>query len=137
MGDEIARPRILPNAIYLLLNSVGRAALGATVSKGLGQEWTEALQEYVDQNGKFSKFGVLYSPVAVPPVFWEYNCGECRAFERETMTCKWVDEAGFPNPGKIHPQGWCSVWMPLEGKRPLSWVGKTPWFLREPRPEFP
>ena len=135
--DEKGRIRILPDVIYLFLNSVGRAAAGATVKEGLGEEWRGTLQSYVDRNGKFTKFETLYLPISLPPLFWEYNCGQCFAFQRETQTCKWVKEEGFPNPGIIHPQGWCTVWMPLEGATPFSYIGKIPWFLREKPPAFP
>ena len=131
------RPLILPDVFYLLLNSIGRAALGATVMPGLGEEWRDALQAHVNRNGKLTKFEALYTPVTPPPVFWEYNCGQCFAFLRETLTCKWVSEVSFPNPGQIHPQGWCAVWMPLDGARPLGYLGRLPWFLKEPAPAFP
>ena len=127
---------ILPDLLWLLANSIGRAALGATLVPGLG-EWASELQNYVDRNGKFSKFMVAYSPVAPPPVFWDYICGECRVYERDKRTCKWVSESGFPQDGEIHPAAWCAVWTPKEGERPFSWVGKVPWFLREPQPVFP
>lgn len=129
--------RVLPDAIGLLANSVGRAALGATLFQSLGERWRETLQAHVDKNGKWTKFEVVYTPVAPPPVFWEYNCGQCFAFIREGRTCRWVTEQGFPNPGEIHPQGWCAVWMPLDGEKPLSFLGKVPWFLREPAPAIP
>lgn len=129
---------VLPDIVWLLVNSVGRAALGATLVQGLGDRWREGLQAYVDRNGKLTKFEAAYTPVAPPPVFWEYNCGQCFAFQRgEPSLCRWVSEAGFPNPGQIHPQGWCAIWMPLEGARPLSFLGRVPWFLREPAPAIP
>ena len=130
-------PRVLPNVFYLLVNSVGRAALGVTLVKGLGDEWRDTLQSYVDRNGKITKFEVAYSPVAPPPVFWEYNCGECVAFLRDEKQCKWVDVEGLINPGIIHPQGWCVIWMPKDGERQFSYVGKVPWFIRETAPIFP
>jgi len=129
--------RILPDLLFLLVNSIGRAALGATLAPGLGDRWRDTLGAYVDRNGKFSKFEVAYSPVAPPPVFWEYNCGQCFAFLRESRTCRWVGEQGWPNPGQIHPQGWCAIWMPLDGVKPLGYIGRVPWFLREPAPAFP
>lgn len=129
--------RILPDLFYLLVNSVGRAALGATIAPGLDKEWRESLEDHVAKNGKLTKFEAGYTPIAPPPVFWEYNCGGCIAFERETSTCKWVKEEGFPNPGIIHPQGWCAVFMPPDGERPLSWVGRVPWFVKEKPPALP
>lgn len=135
--ERNGRPRILLNVVYLLLNSVGRAAIGATVVPGLGDEWRDAIDDYVEVNGKVTKRAVLYSPVAPPPVFWEYNCGNCWAFERETQRCKWVTEQGWPNPGIIHPQGWCVIWVPREGDPPLSYLGRLPWFLREQVPVIP
>ena len=129
--------KIIPDVFYLTVNSIARAAIGATFKPGLGEEWRDSVQAYVDKNGKFSKFEALYTPIAPPPVYWEYNCGQCWAFIRPTLTCKWVKEMGFPNPGQIHPQGWCSVWMPLDGVKPLSYIGKKPWFLVEKPPAVP
>ena len=128
---------IIPDLLLLLVNSVGRAALGATLVTGLGEKWVAVLEDYVNRNGKFSKFAVAYSPIAPPPVFWEYNCGSCRAFQKEQQRCRWVSEEGFPQPQEIHPAAWCAIFMPLEGERPLTWVGRTPWFIREPMPKFP
>lgn len=136
-SDPQGRPRILPDLIYLLLNSIGRAALGVTLVKGMGEEWRSKLSDYVRVNGKFTKFEVFYSPVAPFPVFWEYNCGNCWAFERPTLTCKWVVEKGWPNPEVIHSQGWCVVWMPRAGDPPFGYLGKIPWLFREPPPAFP
>jgi len=135
--DELGRPRILPDALHLIFSSIGRAALGATIFPGLGDQWRDTVQSYVDRNGKWTKFQTIYSPIAPLPAFWEYPCATCWAFERETRTCKWVSERGFPNPGIIHEQGWCIVWVPLEGDPPFSYVGKLPWFVREPPPVFP
>ena len=129
--------RVIPDVVWLAANSVGRAALGATLVPGLGEKWRANVQAHVDRNGKFTKFEAFYTPVAPPPVFWEYNCGQCFAFQREPRTCLWVSEKGIPNPGIIHPQGWCAVWMPLDGDKPLSYIGRVPWFLREPAPALP
>lgn len=135
--DEQGRLRILPDVIYLFLNSAGRAALSATVKPGLVEEWRQDLESYVERNGKFTKFSVSYLPIAVPPLFWEYNCGQCYHFIRDEMKCKTVSEAGFPNPGTINPQGWCVIWLPKDGVMPFSYIGKIPWFLREKPPAFP
>ena len=135
--DEAGRLRLLPDALFLLLNSVIRAALGATLKPGMGDEWRSTLEDYVRANGKLAKFAVVYSPVAPFPVFWEYHCGNCFAFERPTLTCRWVNEKGWPNPAIIHSQGWCVIWMPKEGVPPLNYIGRLPWLLREPLPAFP
>ncbi len=131
----MARP--IPDLFYLVANSVGRAAAGVTIKPGLGDRWRHDIESYVLKNGKFSKFETAYSPISPPPVFWEYNCGQCFAFQRATLTCKWVSEQGLVNPGKISPVGWCAIWMPMPGVKPFTYVGKLPWFLRERLPVFP
>lgn len=119
------------DSLYLAINSIVRTALGQRA------EWNKKIQTYIDLNGKFTKVEAIYTPIAPPAVLWEYSCGECIAFQRETFTCRWVSEKGYPNLNKIHPQGWCVIWMPKEGVVPLSYIGKVPWVLREPPPEFP
>ena len=130
-------PRIIPDVVWLLANSIGRAALGATIIPGLGERWREAVEKQVRLMGKYTKFEVVYSPVDPTPVFWEYNCGNCFAFERSPLTCKWVQEKGWPNVDVIHSQGWCVIWLPKVGDPPLSYLGRIPWLLREPPPKFP
>lgn len=104
---------ILPDLRWLLVNSIGRAALDATVKPGVLQPWIDELDRYVKANGKFGKLQVSYLPVSPPPVFWDYKCKKCRVWQ-EPDACLWVD-------GKIAPSGWCAVWLPPDDYKALTW----------------
>lgn len=103
----------------------------------LASAWKKEIESYVAEEGKLSKFEAAYLPFAPPPVFWEYTCASCIAFEREKKQCKWVTEKGIPNPGIIHPQGWCDIWMPLAEEKRFSYLQRKPHVLSEPLPIFP
>ena len=102
---------ILPD---LLFNSVSKAAADALgIQPGAAQAWTGELEDYVSKNGKFSKFSVAYLPVQPPPLFWDYNCENCR-FWQEPNQCTLVN-------GFIAKGGWCVVFMPPAENKPFTW----------------
>ena len=103
----------LPNPLILSGKSIGLAALNATARPGSLQPWIDELEEYVDLNGKLSKPSVAYIPFSPPPVFWDYKCRKCR-FWQEPNACSLVD-------GEISPKGWCSIWLPPDDYKALSW----------------
>ncbi len=101
----------LPN---LVLKSVSTAAL-STRSPAQLQSWIDEIEQRVAEEGKFSKLAVAYLPVSPPPVFWDYKCRKCLAWESPDG-CKWVE-------GEISPRGWCAIWLP-DGRPAFSWVGE-------------
>jgi hypothetical protein len=116
-------PPVLPDVAWLLYNSVARAAINAKpppsaiISKDKAQEmyqaWIAELDNYVNVNGKFSKFEVMYVPFSPPPFFWDYKCYKCRTWI-EPGGCKLVD-------GDIARGGWCSIWIPPDSYQAFSW----------------
>jgi len=105
--------KVLPDIVFLLSNSISRAALGATVKPGLDLGWINTIEKYVSHEGKFSKFAVAYVPISPPPVFWDYKCLKCY-FWQGPKYCKVVE-------GIIVPRGWCAIYMPKVNYKPLSW----------------
>ena len=125
-----AGPKISPDAPSILVQSVGRAALDATVGKGTLQPWADALTARVQKDGKFPKLAVLYTPVAPPGLFWEYTCRQCRFWE-EPNGCKIVN-------GYIAKGGWCSAWLPpVDYAKPFTWLPKLPFHLMDYAKEAP
>lgn len=106
-------PKVLPDVIFLVTNSIGRAALNATIQPGLLQPWVEELDRYVQANGRFSQFSVAYLPFSPPPLFWDYKCKKCLKFLIPDA-CAWVE-------GKIAPSGWCSIWVPPATYKAFTW----------------
>jgi len=121
-------------AIQSLSSAVGASLLE---KPQLTEEWKRHLDKVVAKDGKFHKMKVAYTPLAPPPVFWEYNCASCIIFDAKRKTCKWVNEWGFPNPGEIHPQAWCVLWMPKHSDKPLSFLQRLPSIFTEDLPIFP
>jgi hypothetical protein len=80
---------IIPDVLWLVVNSMGRAA---------------DIEDYTAKNGKFSQFAVLYVPFSPPPLFWDYKCKKCR-FWQSPDSCTVVE-------GRIAPRGWRAVWLP-------------------------
>ena len=115
------------NLLEMLTQSVGRAALNATVQPGALEPWLAQVEETVRTSGKFAKLQVAYFTLAPPPFFWNYSCARCRAYIANAQapemagTCRWVR-------GDISPAGWCAVWLPKEEdeKRPFAWVTTVP-----------
>lgn len=108
-------PPVLPDLVWLLSNSIGRAA-GAAIDankKAELQAWIDELERYVTANGKFPKFEVAYLPFSPPPVFWDYKCYKCLKWI-EPNACQWVD-------GTISRSGWCSIWLPMTGYKAFTW----------------
>jgi len=112
----LAQP-LLEDVFSLLVNSIGLAALDATLKPGVAGQWVQAIEGRVQATGKFSKFAVIYTPVQPPPFFWDYNCQRCR-FWQEGNSCKVV--GGFVARG-----GWCAIYMPPDGVRPFTWPGRV------------
>lgn len=104
---------VLPDVVSLTVNSIGRAALDATLQPGVLQSWIDELDNYVETNGKFSKTAIAYIPFSPPPLFWDYKCRKCLKFE-EPDGCAWVD-------GTISPRGWCAIWVPPDTYKPFTW----------------
>ncbi len=109
---------VLPNIAYLVVNSVGRAALDATIKPGVLQPWVDELDRYVQANGKFSQFAAAYLPLSPPPAFWDYKCKKCLKWGpnqgQADRTCLWIQ-------GDISPEGWCSIWVPNTGYKAFTW----------------
>lgn len=114
-------PPVLPDAIWLLYNSIARAAANAetppfiskTDAQNAYQAWINELDSYVALNGKFPQFEVMYLPFSPPPVFWDYKCKKCRSW-LEPNACSLVA-------GTISPSGWCSVWTPPATYQAFTW----------------
>jgi hypothetical protein len=111
--NVLTNPKIIPDLLWLLGNSIGRAALNATLSPGVLEPWTSELDHYVQANGQFSKFAVGYLPVSPPPVFWDYKCKKCRSWIMPNA-CNLVA-------GAIAPIGWCACWTPPDTYNAFTW----------------
>ena len=115
--DILYHPSVLPDVVWLLSNSIGRAAIAAQpppgVSADILQSWIDELNRYVAINGKFSKFQVMYLPLSPPPVFWDYKCKKCLKFVQPNG-CNWVS-------GEVAPSGWCAIWVPPAEYKALTW----------------
>jgi len=61
----------------MLAKSIGLAAANATIKPGVLQPWIDEIEQYVAEQGKFSKSAVAYIPLSPPPVFWDYKCRKC------------------------------------------------------------
>jgi len=125
---------LLPDALALTFNSIVLAFAEATgIAPGAGEEWVQALEEYVAREGLFSKFAVVYTPVQPPPFFWDYNCGRCR-FWKEPASGETLGGCTLVS-GQIARGGWCGVWMPPQGVPPFTWPARIladiPSFLTE------
>ena len=115
---------LLPDAIYLLVNSVGLAAADATgLAPGKGAQWVAALEAHVAQAGRFSKFAVTYLPIQPPPFFWDYNCGRCR-FWKEPAPGEALGGCTLVA-GQIARGGWCVIWSPPAGVKPFTWPARV------------
>ncbi|MBA7648397.1 hypothetical protein ES703_56183 [subsurface metagenome] len=97
----------------MLVKSIGLAAMNATISPGVLQPWVDDINRRVAEQGKFSKSQVGYLPFSPPPVFWNYKCKKCLAWQPPS-SCKWVE-------GKISPNGWCAIWIPMEEYKAMTW----------------
>lgn len=104
---------MLPDVVYLLTNSIGRAALSATLTPGALKPWVDEVDAFVSREGKFSKFSVAYFPLGPPPFFWDYKCYKCGRFQ-SGGTCAWVS-------GDIGRHAWCSIWVPAPGYQAFTW----------------
>lgn len=104
---------ILPDLFFLLVRSIGAAALDVTIGPGMLQPWVDELESYVSKLGKFTKFSVSYLPFSPPPVFWDYKCKKCLWWV-DPNTCKTVE-------GNISPNGWCAIWVPPSTYKPFTW----------------
>lgn len=104
---------------YAAAGDMGTAAVEAEI-----REWAADLDA-----GKISKLDSFYAPqTPVPPVVWEYVCSTCRFYEpadgdaTAAPQCAVVGQEGDPFGGEeIHPDGWCALWMPLEGRGFFEW----------------
>lgn len=119
-------PPVVPDVVWLLYNSIARAAANSTGQPGILQPWEDELNRYIVANGKFQKFEVLYAPVSPPPVFWDYKCYKCLfwngvrpvpsdlRWQPMASGCKAVD-------GDICPSGYCAIWLPPPDYKKLTW----------------
>ena len=115
------------NIPEMLIQSVGLAALNATVRPGVLEPWIAQIEETVQRDGQFTKVQVLYFTASPPPFFWNYQCARCRAYVTDKNdpakagTCRWVR-------GDISPVGWCSIWVPRpeDEQTPFAWVRTIP-----------
>lgn len=108
-------PPILPDALWLAYNSIGRAA-GAAINPNdqpVLQAWIDELNRYVAANGKFQKFEVIYVPLGPPPLFWNYACFKCLAYI-DPNACQWVE-------GVVGKRAWCTCWLPQVSYKALTW----------------
>lgn len=97
----------------MLVYSIGSAALNATVMPGVLDDWVKEITSEVAAKGKFSKISVAYVPFSPPPVFWDYKCFKCLAWQ-EPSKCKWVA-------GEISRKAWCALWVPPNQYKAFSW----------------
>lgn len=114
------RPRILPDAPGLLVQSIGREGV-SLINKQAIEPWAQALQDQVARNGKWRQFDVWYVPVSPPPGLYEYACRGCRFYQPENG-CVLVE-------GFIAKGGWCVTWVPPAGAKALRWPMAIPGHL--------
>ncbi len=100
------------NPVMMLVNSVGRAALDATIRPGLLSPWIARVEALVARDGKFSHQAAGYLPLSPPPAFWDYKCRKCGWWNGGT--CAVVA-------GEIRPGGWCALWTPAPGYKAFTW----------------
>jgi hypothetical protein len=108
-------PPVLPDVIWLTVNSIVRAAISAIDSNKETwlRDWIDKLNIYVFLNGKFSQFAAGYVPFSPPPLLYDYKCRKCLNWV-EPDGCNWVE-------GTISRSGWCSIWTPMTGYKAFSW----------------
>jgi hypothetical protein len=106
----MARP--LPDVVFLLVNSIARAALARSLNRPeVERRWVEAVEAEVKANGKLSKFAAAYVSFHPPPAFWPYYCGRCLPGEERVFTPAAANPIreitpGSPvlgHDGKLHP----------------------------------
>lgn len=79
---------------------------------------------------KFSKTQVAYLPrTPLPPGFWDYRCQNCRFYQPGDEDsdgagrCGVVGKEDDPFGGeRIHPNGWCSAWLPLDNVEAFDYL---------------
>lgn len=122
------KPRVLPDAPGLLVQSVGRQGLSLFNKQAL-DPWVQTLQDYVARNGKWRQFEVVYTPVSPPPGLFEYACVGCRFYQPDNG-CSLVE-------GFIAKSGWCVAWAAPAGAKPLRWPAAMPGHLMQYAKEAP
>jgi len=118
----MARP--LPDVVFLLVNSIARAALARSLNlPEVERQWVEAVEAEVKANGKLSKFAAAYVSFHPPPAFWGYYC----------LKCRWWVDTGNPAVGRcsvvegdINAGGWCALWTPPPDEPIGSWLTRYP-----------
>lgn len=80
--------------------------------------------------GKFSKYDTYYLPqTPIPFGVWEYKCETCRFYNARDAradgagTCDVVGQEGDWFGGeRVHPDAWCALWMPEEGRKWFDFI---------------
>lgn len=106
------------NALLSLPTSIAHQALAPLDRRPL-QAQVASTESLVQREGKLSQADAFYlDRTPFPPFYWDYRCGECRAFVISDA-CTWVE-------GKIARDGWCALWVPPENfERPFSWISRV------------
>lgn len=121
MGDEeISWPSHASRVLlaYLKRGEDGLADLGEEIHARAHDQPSE----------KFGKKEALYLPqTPFPPNLWVNSCGRCRFWEEgapgEAGRCHVVGRRGDRFGGeRIHPRGWCKLWLPPEGEPAFAWL---------------
>lgn len=69
--------------------------------------------------GQFLKAQVAFMPVTlILPAAYFYDCADCVFYRQSSKTCELVA-------GNIEPYAWCGLWLPRDGDRPFSWIGRA------------
>ena len=101
-----------------------------------GEETLESIEEILrtraamNDAGKINKYDAFYAPqTPLPFGVWRYACETCRFFQagkggRDSAgQCEIVGHEGDWFGGeRVHPSGWCALWVPTEGTKPFEYI---------------
>lgn len=126
--DEISLKSLLLGPATVPASVAGYAVFG---DKGTAKVEQEVRDWKRDLDGaKISKYDAYYLPeTPIPYGVWEYRCRTCRFYTPPEETedgqarCEVVGQEGDMFGGeRIHPSGWCSLWLPEDGEAWFDYV---------------
>lgn len=119
-GDSVSVLDHAPNVLltYLLDGEEGLAEMADRLHR----------KAHDQPERKFSKRDALYLPqTPFPPLLWRNTCGRCRFWREggpgQAGQCHIVGRKDDRFGGqRIHPRGWCGLWMPPQGEPAFAWL---------------